>query len=133
MDDYECLKLHQLSHYASDIVFSMRVRMRKFTLVFSQDLMSEYKAAILIITWISLGLWYICSRLRTKRRNNQKLERGKLRSLDIQSKVKSIKLVVKMLDNKGRRGLGEARVHNLWIVFQILSRLVIVTFRRQLF
>lgn len=41
------LKFHQLSHYALEIVSSMRVRMSKFDLGLSQDLVLECKLVML--------------------------------------------------------------------------------------
>lgn len=46
MKEY-ALKFHQLSHYASELVSSMRARMRKFTYGLSPELVFECKVVML--------------------------------------------------------------------------------------
>lgn len=45
MKEY-ALRIHQLSHYVSKLVSSMRARMRKFSLGLSRDLVLECKAVM---------------------------------------------------------------------------------------
>lgn len=54
MKEY-ALKFHYLSRYATMIVFIMRARMRRFALGLSNDLVLEFKAALLNNYIVYLG------------------------------------------------------------------------------
>ena len=73
-------------------------------------------------------MWCTYNSLRTRKRSKWILERGKVRSLGIHSRVEASRVVLDMAGS-GLKRSGEILVHILWLVLYTLSHLVIITFR----
>ncbi|KAF3655501.1 hypothetical protein FXO37_15908 [Capsicum annuum] len=88
-----------------ELVSFMRERMRKFALGLSRDLVLECNATLLKRIWISLGWFCTCSKLKRRRRNKPKWEKGKVRNLAILSKQKAIRIMIGMIGSGNDSGL----------------------------
>lgn len=117
------LKFHQLSRYDSEMVSSMRARMRKFTSGLSQDLILESKDVLLIEGIDILRLvMYI-----------QKVEKEKKKQAEIGKRQhKKFRFFEQVMDNNrvaGRERSGPRRSRAIlgltrWLVIPTQSHLV---------